>query len=119
MAEQTAISTYHRKTLSSLIGLNPSTPHPVIYFLAGEALLHLRQLSLLGMVSRLRDSLIHRHALNVFNSEKTWSWFHQVRDLCLMYQLPHPLTTLNTPDTKEETYKKKVKQQVLNYWEKN
>ena len=120
-SEQTAISTYHRKTLSRLIGLKPFTPHPVIYFLAGslpgEALLHLRQLSLLGMVSRLRDSLIHRHALNVFNSEKTWSWFHQVRDLCLMYQLPHPLITLNTPDTKE-AYKKKVKQHVLNYWEK-
>ena len=45
-SEQTAISTYHRKTLSNLLGLLPSTPQPVIYFLAGslpgEALLHLR-----------------------------------------------------------------------------
>ena len=33
-----------------------------------------------------------------------------------MYQLPHPLATLTTPSTKE-TYKRKVKQHVINYWE--
>ena len=52
--EQSQISTHHRNTLLSLLQLLPSTPHPVIYFLAGslpeEALLHLRQLSLLGML---------------------------------------------------------------------
>ena len=93
-SEQAMISNHHCKTLAKLIGLLPSTPHPVIYFLAGslpgEALIHLRQLSLLGMVSRLKGSYIHSHAVNVFNQKvRKWSWFHQVCDICLMYQLPH------------------------------
>ena len=106
-SEQLVISNHHRKTLSNLLGLLPATPHAVIYFLAGslpgEALIHLRQLSLLGMVSRLKGSYIHSHAVNVFNRKvNTRSWFHQVRMICLMYQLPHPLTLLTTHSTKEE-----------------
>ena len=119
--EQAVIGSHHRRTLTNLLGLLPSTPHPVIYFLSGslpgEALLHLRQLSLLGMISRLQGSTIHSHAMNVFTSKgNSWSWFHQVRDVCLMYQLPHPLTILTTPSTKQ-TFKTLVKKHVLNYWE--
>ena len=120
-SEQLVISSHHRKTLSNMLGLLPSTPHAVIYFLAGslpgEALIHLRQLSLLGMVSRLKGSYIHRHAVNVFNRKiSTKSWFHQVRDICLMYQLPHPLVLLTTSSTKE-AFKNLCKKHVLNYWE--
>ena len=120
-SEQAVISKHHHKTLTNLLGLLPGTPHPVVYFLAGrlpgEALLHLRQLSLLGMISRLQGSTIHSHAMNVFTSKgNSWSWFHQVRDVCLMYQLPHPLTILTTPSTKE-SFKNQVKKYVLNYWE--
>ena len=104
-----------------MLRLLPSTPHPVIYFLAGclpgEALIHLRQLALLGMISRLPESLLHRQALNVYCSKgSSWSWFHQVRDLCLQYQIPHPLTFLMSPLSKE-TFKNLVKKQVLRFWE--
>ena len=120
-SEQLVISNHHRKTLSNLLGLLPATPHAVIYFLAGslpgEALIHLRQLSLLGMVSRLKGSYIHSHAVNVFNMKvNSRSWFHQVRMICLMYQLPHPLTLLTTHSTKEEL-KNLFKKHVLSYWE--
>lgn len=119
-SEQNVLSSHYLKTLSNLLGLLPSTPHPVIYFLAGslpgEALLHLRQLSLLGMVSRLQGSYIHTHAIDVFTSEvKGWSWFQQIRDICLMYQLPHPLVILTKPVSKE-AFKKMIKKRVINYW---
>ena len=119
--EQSIINSYHRNTLQKLLNLLPSTPHPVIYFLAGslpgEALLHLRQLSLLGMVTRLQGSQLHSHAKDVYTMRgSSWSWFHQVREVCLTYQLPHPLKLLNNPLGKE-AFKKLVKKHVVNYWE--
>ena len=73
--EQNLINHHRLETLRSMLRLLPSTPHPVIYFLAGclpgEALIHLKQLALLGMISRLPESLLHRQALNVFSSKGT------------------------------------------------
>ena len=119
--EEKLISHHHLTTLRNLLRLYPKTPHPVIYFLAwslpGEALLHLRQLSVLGMVSRLQNSLLHRHAYNAFTSRvKSWSWFHQIPNICLQYQLPHPLTFLTSPLPKDR-YKALIKKHVINFWE--
>ena len=44
------------------------------------------------------------------------SWFHQLRDLCLQYRLPHPLTLMSDPLSKFK-FKVLVKKRVLNYWE--
>ena len=80
-------------------------------------MLHLRELPLLGMISRLQGSTIHSHVMNFFTSKgNSWSWFHQVRDVCLVYQLPHPLVILTTPSTKQ-AFKNLVKKHVVNYWE--
>ena len=112
-SELDIVKNHHLQVLRNLLRLFPKTPHPVIFFLAGslpgDALIHLRQLGLLGMICR--------YALSVYTSKgKAWSWFHQVRDLCLMYQLPHPLTLLNSSVTKAG-FKSLVKKQVVNYWE--
>ena len=120
-SELAQISSHHRTTILNLLQLPPSTPHPVLYFLAGslpcEALIHLRQLTLLGMISRQNGNYLYRHCLNVFTSKgSTGSWFRQIRDICLMYQLPHPLEILSSPLLKD-TYQKQMKKQVLNYWE--
>ena len=120
-SELAQISKHHRTTILNLLHLPPSTPQPVLYFLAGslpcEALIHLRQLTLLGMISRQNGSYLYRHCLNVFTSKSgTGSWFRKLRDICLMYQLPHPLEILSSPLSKH-TYQKQMKKKVLNYWE--
>ena len=120
-SELNIVKNHHFELLLSLLRLLPGTPHPVIYFLAGslpgEALIHLRQLSLLGMISRMPGSILHQYATEVYTARGTaWSWFHQVRDLCLSYQLPHPLTLLTTPRSKE-AFKNLVKKHVVNFWE--
>ena len=80
-------------------------------------MIHLRQLSLLGMIARLPGSLLHQHAVSVFTKQgNTWSWFHQVRNICLRYQLPHPLTFLTSPLSKD-AFKRMIKKNVVNYWE--
>ena len=89
--------------------------------LPGEAILHLKQLSIFGMVCRLQDSIIHQMAKFTLISTKhspTTSWFHQIRDLCLLYSLPPPLTLLTSPPAKS-LYKNSVKSKVIDHWEKH
>ena len=123
-SELSHVSNHHKETVQHLLRLLPNTPQPVYYFLAGslpgEALLHLRQFSLLSMVCDLPDSLLHRHGLNSFYREPstTPSWFQQVRDLCMKYQLPHPLTLLSpSSPLNKDTFKAMAKKYVINYWE--
>ena len=120
--EVSIITQHHKKTISNLQRLIPLTPRAVIFFLAGtlpgEAFLHLRQLSIFGMVSRLPDNLLHHHASNIFSFTTTSSksWMHGIRDLCLMYSLPHPTILLSTPPSKEK-FNNLVKKHVTDYWE--
>ena len=115
-------SQHHKDTLSNRQRLLPLTLRSDTYFLAGslpgDAFLHLRQLSIFGMITRLPKNLLNQHAKNIFSftTPSSNSWFHQIRNLCLKYSLPHPATLLSTPPTKE-AYKSLVKKHVVNYWE--
>ena len=116
------IERHFKNTLQNLQRLYQKTPRPVVYFLGGslpgEALFHLRQLCLFGMVTRLPDSVVYQHALNVYSSHTVCnkSWFDQVRQWCLMYGLLHPLTLLSTPLPKDQ-FKLYVKKRIVSYWE--
>ena len=73
--------------------------------------------SLLGMIMVLKSSILQRHGLNVFTTKaSSGSWFYVVRNLCLQYQLPHPIELLKSNLTKE-SFKNLAKKHVLNYWE--
>ena len=108
--------------LLSLQKLIKKTPRPVIYFLAGSlpgtALLHLRQLSLFGMITRLPGSILNSMARSTLVCDKpsTRSWFHQIREICLLYGLPSPLSLLDFPPTKC-SFKSLSKRHVQSYWE--
>ena len=116
------VAAHHKKTLQNLQKLLPYTPDAVIFFLSGSlpghAVLHQRQLSLFGMISLLNGNPIHEHAIRVLTTSKpsSMSWFVQVRDLCLMYGLPHPLTLLHNPLPKNQM-KNMVKKAVQEYWQ--
>ena len=109
-------------TLQNLMKLHDKTPHCVTAFLAGSlpgtALVHLRILSNFGMITRKPDSVLHKLGLETFSSLKCYpkSWFYQVREICLMYQLPHPLLIMNSGYSKE-MFKTMVKKAVVSYWE--
>ena len=45
------------------------------------------------------------------------SWFLQIQNLCLQYDLPHPITFLDNPHSKI-TFKNLTKSKVIDYWEK-
>ena len=116
------IDKHHHESIRSLLKLMKGTPRSVLYFLAGSlpgsALLHLRQLTLFGMISRMKDSILYSHALNVFSSATIFrnSWFHQIKNLCELYDLPHPLQFLQYP-CERFPFKKLIKSKVVSHWE--
>ena len=117
------IDQHFQETIMQLLRLHSGTPRYVIFFLAGilpgTALVHLRQLSLFGMICRLPESILHKHARDLFTSVLIFkgSWFDQIRSCCVLYNLPHPLSLIDACLNKF-AYKKLVKQKVTDYWER-
>ena len=121
-AESSTINQYLKQTTQRLLKLMEKTPPCVVAFLGGQlpgtALLHLRQLVLFGMIARMPDSVLHKHAVHILTSSRpsASSWFQQVRDLCCQYQLPHPLCILQQ-HPKKTAHNSLVKSKVVEYWE--
>ena len=121
-SELGAVLRHHRITLCRLQKLSKTTPDSVVYFLAGSlpssALIHLRQLGLLGMLARLGECSVlqqlGRAALLFTVNCK--SWFQQVRTVTQQYSLPDPLQILQSPPSKE-SWKKLCKANVISWWE--
>ena len=125
--ELDALDHHHKVTLERLLRLYPGTPAPVVYLLAGcppaRATLHLRQLSLLGMVARLGPTtILHRLGVHILNnpppvsrSPSSMLWFVQVRQICSQYHLPDPLEVLSEPPTKG-AWKAATLKAVLCFW---
>ena len=69
------------------------------------------------MICHLPDDPVHHHAKFVLSTlpPSSSSWFHQIRGLCLKYNLPHPLLLLEKPSTKSR-FKKLVKLRVSEFW---
>ena len=121
-SEVTILHQHHKSWLQNLQKLHDGTPQAVTYFLAGSlpstAILHIRQLCLLGMISRLPDDPLYHHACYILTTGRlnSNSWFSSVRTICLQYSLPHPLSILVDPPSKFQ-FKKLVKSKVIDYWE--
>ena len=93
-----------------------------MYFLSGSlpiaALLHLRQLSLFSMITRLPENILNKIARLVLTTSKDTykSWFNEIKSICVFYGLPHPLSLLNHPLSKEAS-KRMFKSRVITFWE--
>ena len=113
---------HHKKTLRNLQKLPFGTPEPVIMFLGGNlgatAHIHLRQLNLFGMITRLPENILNKVATIKLYSEpdNSASWFSQIRKLTTQYNLPGPLQLLSEPLSKT-TFKNLIKKKIVSYWE--
>ena len=122
-AETDMINTFIKQKTQNLQKLMDKTPASVVAFLGGTlpgyALLHLKLFSIFGMITRLQSTyILSKHALRVLSFAKpsAQSWFQQIRNLCLLYQLPHPITLPQDPLTKI-TFDKLIKSKIVNHWE--
>ena len=114
------IAQHVKKTTQDLLKLHQKTTEPSIFLvsgtLPGEATLHLKQLTLFGMICRLPGNILNTIAKHILHTSKDndKSWFAQIRNLCYRYALPHPLILLDTPPTKL-AFKSKIKTNVVDY----
>ena len=97
--EKDCLVSYVKTTTQNLLKLHPKTPEPFVFLISGslpgEAVLHLRQLSLFLMVCRLPDNILHSVAHQELLSPRSKkTWFGQIEDVCYQYALPHPLQLL-------------------------
>ena len=122
-AEIAILHHHYKLSVERLQRLHQATPEPVVCFLGGSlpltALLHLHQLSLLGMIARLGpDHILHRLACSTLSSSRpsSRSWFIQVKTICAQYYLPDPITILTLPLSKT-CFKRLVKSKITDYWE--
>ena len=121
--ELAALHAHYRKSIRQLLRLPVNTPECFVMLMAGSlpasALVHLRMLTLLGMIGRLGPSnilnRIGRHSL--LAAANLQSWFIQVRRISCMYQLPDPLLILQLPPPKAR-WKSQCRGRVLDYWER-
>ena len=115
------ISACYKNTLQRLMKLHDRTPDCAVYFLAGSlpatALLHLRQLSLLNMISHLEGNTLKSLQTKILIEAKPSanSWIQQVRDICVKYQLPHPLQLFSSP-MKKQSFRTLCKQKISEFW---
>ena len=121
-SEVTLLDNHYKETVQNIQKLVSKTPRAVVFFLGGclpfRAQLHIRQLTLFGMITRLTGDPLRDHAVHVLSHSKPSckSWFWKIRDICLLYGLDHPLQTLTFPPTKE-SFKRQVKTLVTAYWQ--
>ena len=124
-AEKNILHHHYKKSLEKLQRLHKSTPESVVFFLGGSlpliALLEFRQISLLGMISRLDSSnILRRHAVNILSTAdkpSSRSWFTQVKDLCSKYDIPDPMTLFTANPPTKGLFKRSVKAKITSYWE--
>ena len=113
-----------KKTTQNLQKLMPNTTACVVAFLGGTlpgiAVLHLKQLGIFGMVTRMKGSLLWKHGLHILSTARPQanSWFQQIRGLCSLYQLPHPISLLQEFRPKT-SFNRLIKAKVIDYWELN
>ena len=86
--------------------------------LGASAQIHIRQLGLFGMITRLPGNLLHKIASSKLSTESNTSafWFVKIRLLCTQYDLPSPLQLLSSPPSKS-SFKSLVKAKVTDFWE--
>ena len=125
--EVEAIDHHYKVSLERLMRLYPRTPACFVYLLAGtlpaSAVLHKRQLSLLGMVARQGEgAILFRYGHHILSNPPPFSrspsstpWFIQVRGLCRQYRLPDPLEVLSAATCKG-TWKREVESAVGTFW---
>ena len=121
--EMKILGSHYKLTLCRLQKLPLNTPECVVYFLLGSlpvvALVHLKMLGLLGMISRLGPtSILQQIGRNILLSSTPIkkSWFSKVRDISIQYELPDPLLVLQD-QKKKDIWKKECKARVISFWE--
>ena len=121
-AEIKIIDLHYQRTIQSIQKLHQGTPRAFTFLMAGclpgEAIVHIKQLTLFLMICHLPEDVLHLHGKHVLATGQPpkKSWFSQILNICEKYQLPHPHLLLENPPPKGP-FKRQVKHAVTKTWE--
>ena len=121
-AEMSTLHCHYRTVIRQILRLPKNTPECFVMLASGSlpstAIIHLRMLSLLGMIGRLgRDGILCRIGFNSLTSaSNSKSWFIMLRHVTQKYGLTDPLLVLQQPGSKN-AWKTLCRKQVTLWWE--
>ena len=118
--EISILNVYSRKVLRRILKLHDVTAVPAIHLLSGglpaEAIIHMRQFSLLKMVANLGPSNpLYNIAYHNLTNKVRVSWFLTLRKTASTYGLPDPLHLLIIPPNKAP-FKSLIWSTIISYW---
>ena len=118
--QMSRLTQFHLSVIRSLQSFPSYTATPAVYLLAGilpiEGLLHLRMLSLLGMIFRSENhTLINISLRQSTKPSNSKSWFAKIATLLIQYNLPSILEVAEAKLSKN-IWKKQCKQAVCGFW---
>ena len=89
---------FHNNTLSGFLKLSQSSPTPALHFLLGEfpieAQLHISTLTLFHNVWSTINKLVWQILMMSDNWSTTWA--NHIKQLCQKYDLPNPLSLMDS-----------------------
>ena len=70
------------------------------------------------MIARLPSNILNRiaHQMLLELPQSDNNWFAKIRNICFQYDIPHPLTLLQEPMSKQ-TFKSLVKNKIIDFWQ--
>ena len=114
---------FHNKVLRGFLKLSNSSPIPALYFLLGdlpaEAILHINTLTVFHNVWSSPGTTVHKLVKYILMMCKTNSttWSNHVQLLSLKYNLPSPLSLIQSTPWPKEAWKLLVKTRITNWYE--
>ena len=119
----TALETYYKGLLRSLMSLRDGTASEAVYLLSGlfpiEAELHVRTLNLFGAISRLpTNTPLHRIAERQIsmNEEVRHSWFIYAMEIGKRYGITHALLGSLVCPWEKQRWKTFISNTIYNHW---
>ena len=120
-----SLEVFHHKILRGFLKVGKSSPVPALHFLLGElpieGLLHIRTLGLLYNIASNPDSTAHSIVLYILQmcEQSSTTWSNYVKNICLKYGLPSPLSLFKDELLSKQHWKTIVQTKVTIWYERH
>ena len=116
------INRQYKKWIKQILSLYINMADPAVFILAGtlpiEAEMHIKAITLYGNITRAKKSSIEWKLAErqlTIKSHDSHSWFIEIKELCLKYDILNIYNYLENPLSKNQ-WKKMIKTKIYTYW---
>ena len=116
------INRQYKKWIKQILSLYINVADPAVFILAGtlpiEAEMHIKAITFYGNITRAKKSSIEWKLAErqlTIKSHESLSWFIQIKELCLKYDILNIYNYIENPLSKNQ-WKKMIKTKIYTYW---